>query len=554
MGGEEQFDEYFKLDEEEPRRKKGLIIGAIVAVAAVCLICFCCSNTFKRTFYKPADYYKYVEKKNAKEKINLVTDWYDTGNLLIPGGGSIGYEDNLSVKMSEDILGDATEALDVYGIVDSRQDLSWLKDIKITGKTTMYDDLGSRNTAISIGSDTVLTLNTIADQKTGRMYLRIPELSDRYLGLDQEKLEQFSEIAKNYTDAYIPVKSDLPDYMAVAKALPEAVKINRIMTKYSDIFFDNMNNVEKSGRQKLEIGGVSQKCYCLTVVTDYKDMQNLAKQLRQEMSEDKDIRTAYVNMMNAEGENGEEKWNDLVDGLYVLEDILGGLSGSEMKVYVDTCGHIIAREITPADYDMTIRYGRTIDGREFGAQFVVNAEDDDLVVLRGNGKKAGQNYAGDFKLSIDESDPVEISLDSFNYSAFKKQRIDAQVSAGLEDIADSLDMEGYGADFLGDYKAIVYMDSQGSGAYNTKITLSDDVSEPVVIDYSYKKTGGSRITVPEDALMVEGFGDLKTYIKEADFTRVRNNLENAGVPAGITGYISYIEKAADYLDYIDLFL
>ena len=153
-----------------------------------------------------------------------------------------------------------------------------------------------------------------------------------------------------------------------------------------------------------------------------------------------------------------------------------------------------------------------------------------------------------------DASPVGITLDSFDYNAFKKQKVKARMSVGIKDIADALNIRNTGIDFLDDYKAIVSVDTPSSGSYSTDIRLSDGMSEPVVMDYSYKKTGGSRITVPGDALMIEGLGDLKVYIKDADFSKLRTNLEDAGVPSSITGYISDIEKAADYLDYIDLFL
>ena len=551
----DEYDEYFKYDEEEPKKKKkGLIIGAVIAVAAICIVCFCCSNTFKRTFYKPENYYKYVEKKNAKDKIRLVTGWYDSGNLLVPGGGSVGFEDTMSLKMSDDILDDASEALGVYGITGYDQDLSWLQDISISGKTTMYDNLTGRNTSVNIGADTVFTLNTVGDQDSNKMYVRIPELSDSYIGFDVSKLDNLTEIVQNYTDTPVTVGSGMYDYVSMSKSLPEAYKLSRIMTKYSDIFFDNMNNVTKSGKQKLEMGGVAEKCYCLTVDFDYKDMKSLGRQFREELSSDDDVKEAYINLMEADGKNGEESWNDLVDELYVLEDILGELAGSSMNVYVDTCGHIIAREFIPAESDAVVRYGRTINGRTFGAQFVVNVDGDDIVALRGSGKKAGQNYAGDFKLSLAGSEPVGVTLDSFDYAAFRKQKINAQMTVGIKDIAEALDIRDDSLDFINDYKTVINVDTPGAGSYNTKIRLTDGVSDPVVIDYSYKKTGGSRISVPEDAMMIEGIGDLKTYIKEADFARLRDNLQNAGVPSSVTKYITYVEKAADYLDYIDLFL
>jgi hypothetical protein len=418
----------------------------------------------------------------------------------------------------------------------------------------MYDELSGRNTSIAIGSDTVLTLNTIEDQAADKMYLRIPELSDKFVGIDESGLKELSGLVEKYTDTPVPSAAGMYDYLSMSKSLPEAYKLSKILTKYTDIFFNNMNHVSKSGKQKLEIGGVDQKCWCLTVDMDYKDMKNLAKQLREELSEDKDVRDAYIGIMEAEGKNGEENWNDLMDDLYATEDILGALGGSQMKVYVDSCGNIIAREITPTDFDMTVRYGRTVNGRTFGAQFVVNIDGDDFVALRGSGKKAGKNYAGDFKLSVNDAGPIGITLDSFDYGAFKKQKLDARATVGISDIAGAFDLGDNALGFIEDYNAVISVETPGAGAYAANIKLSDGMSEPVVIDYSYKKTGGSRISVPEDPIMIEGLGDLKTYVEDADFDRVRNNLQNAGVPSALTKYITYIEKAADYLDYIDLFL
>ena len=75
---DESFDKYI-LPYKEPersRKKKYFLAGAHVIALVVLIVCFFNSNAYRCIFYKPVDYYRYVEKKNAAVNIGLISGWY----------------------------------------------------------------------------------------------------------------------------------------------------------------------------------------------------------------------------------------------------------------------------------------------------------------------------------------------------------------------------------------------------------------------------------------------------------------------------------------------
>lgn len=553
-GAADDFDRYFSFNDEPEGngKKKYYLIGLAAAGLLVLLVCFCNSNTFKRLFYKPVDYYRYVEKKNAVKNIGLISGWYKAGGFGTGNSGPIGSEEKLDIRLSDDILTPASEALGMG-------DLSCLGNISIYGKTTAYDELENRNTTISLSGKQVITLNTIRDFTGKDMYIRIPELGDDYLIFETDALEDLKSLVNNYVPAMpLPKAGQADDKMAVLRHLPDAVKVNGILNRYSDLIFDNIKDVDRSGREILSLGGIDQKCYILTVSPGYRELVNIAGILKETLKEDEDVKDIIVRSAKDRGQDGEEAWAAFTESLELMEVFISKCPETTMKVYVDSRGKIICREISlNDDPGFLLRYGRTINGREFGAQIYLSTGTGAYTEefnIEGSGKKAGSHYSGDFTLSMTDRDSIGLTLNKFDQKAFEDQKLDAEISVLAGDITDALGVKNTSAEFFGDYLAVLNIFTPESGAYDLSLKLTDSVLEPFSCDFSYKRTGGSRITVPTDVLRVGRLPDLKEYLQKADFERVRDNLEEAGVPKDITKYIDYVERAVDYIDYIDLLL
>ena len=550
---EDDFDRYFITDKEPepPAGRKYYFMGAAVAGLIIFILCFCNTNTFRRIFYKPVDYYRYVEKKNALRDIELIDGWYKVSGSGADNGGSAGSEETLALKLSEEILTPASEALNIG-------DFGFLSDIGIFRRSAFYGGLRSSDTTISLKDKQVLTLDTIRDKADEDLYVRIPELGDDFLDLDTSAVADMVLLIRNFIPNLPEIRLKGPDDpAAILSSLPRAVELSRIMNKYTDLIFDNIGTVSESGRESLTLGGVEQKCWILTVDPDPGELMHMADVLRDTLKEDEDIKEIIVRTAEDNGEDGKEAWDDFVEKLDLLEGFAGTCPDPKMKIYVDSRGNIIYREIVlDDDTQLALSFGRTINGRKFGARAMFakgRGENRKEYLIEGSGKKAGENYSGDFTFGMDD-DSIGFSLDSFDYKAFKEQELNIRISAPVGDITDALNVSAPSIEYIEDYLAVLSINTPDPGACDIALKLSDAVAEPVTCTYSYRRTGGSRITIPYDAIRVEKLTDMKDYLKGADFGRVRSNLEDAGVPEAVTKYIDYIERAADYIDFVDLLL
>ncbi len=540
----DDYDKYFTVEEstEDKGKKKYYIVGAIAVAAIAFLLCFCNTNTFKRIFYKPADYYRYVERKNIHRNLEQLGGWLDAAGMDGSGDKVSGREEALKLNVSDEILDAVSGAIGI--------DASFLSEVNITGKSTVYNELYSGIVNLSLGQNRVISLDAISDASNSSIYLRIPELSDRYLGVDLKTIESF--LGKPAGGGEFNPE-DPATYIDKIGRLPEAAKLMKIAERYSDKVFENLDDVKKSKKMTLELGGVEQKCWELTVELDYKDAKKLGEVLYDEIKDDDELKKLVIESSEGMGMDGEDMWDDLLELADDLKDSVTEIADSEMKVYVDSKGRVICREfLIGDDKEVTVKYGRAIHGREFGVLLDVDIDGDSYCV-EGNGRKSGENYSGDFTLSGKGIEPIGFTLDSFDHKAFNKQKLVGQVSVKISDITDALNIGNFGFSMLEDYLAVISVKAKDKTAYDIDLKLTDEKTEPLICTYSFKKTGGSKISIPDNAIMVEEITDIKEYIDEADFDKLEDNLERAGVPDSLVKYVSYIQRLADYLDYLDMF-
>lgn len=552
-GPDDGFDIYFAPVEEPAgsRKKKYFTVFAVVIALAVAIVCFINSNAYRCIFYKPVDYYRYVEKKNAARNIGLISGWYKAGGFGEKGNGTTGFEGTFALKFSEEILTPVSDALGLG-------DLGFISDIGADIRSSSGNGLRSSDLVLSLGGRRVLTLDTIKGRGDD-LYLRIPELNDDYLDLDTGAIRDLAALIGNYVPAVPEFKTGTKDeYRSVLSSLPDAVKAAHILNRYADLIFDNIEDVDRSGRTSLELGGVEQKCRILTVRPGRGGIKKIAGALRDELREDEDVREIVEKRALEKGEDTEKAWQDFTDRLDILADLAAACPDAVMKVYVDGKGSIICREIElNNDAGTCIGYGRTINRRRFGARMYLNSgadANDRSFNVEGGGRKAGDNYMGDFTVAIADMEPIDITVDRFDFGAFTERKLCLSVMTPVGDITDAMKVSTPVTGLIKDYLTVLNIDTKDEGSYDITLKLADNTTEPVVCTYSYRKTGGSPIAIPLGAVRVEKIPDMKDYLKSADFAGFKSSLEDAGVPESITRYIGYIEQAVDYIDFVDLLL
>ena len=95
-------------------------------------------------------------------------------------------------------------------------------------------------------------------------YTHLPELSDGYIKMNMEQMTQEAvEEADQELDSSFTTSLDLADsmnsYFSTLENLPEADLVTSILTRYTDIIFDNVADAENPGAQEAVAGDVSQE-------------------------------------------------------------------------------------------------------------------------------------------------------------------------------------------------------------------------------------------------------------------------------------------------------
>ena len=107
----------------------------------------------------------------------------------------------------------------------------------------------------------ICTIEYYFDTENSEIYMRIPELSDGYIKMNMEQMTlKAVEEADRGTDSSFTTSVDLADsmnsYFSTLENLPEADLVTSILTRYTDIIFDNVADAENPGAQEAVAGDV----------------------------------------------------------------------------------------------------------------------------------------------------------------------------------------------------------------------------------------------------------------------------------------------------------
>ena len=232
-------------------------------------------------------------------------------NEIVPKNDGSSMTTKLNISIDESVL----------SLLAQAGDFSWLSEIGVEFGRATSDDATAGNVVLSIGGKDVLTADVKTDKAAGLIYLKIPELSDKYISFDSSVFERFTSFAEPdyYGFGYNSYSGsgavygnilDLDDFgidtdeaaeaiQAITAALPDSDTLSGLIEKYGKIVIDS---VEKTTEEEttLELGGISQKCTSLRVDFDENQLKDTAKAVLEEVKNDKDIKDIVTKFAEAE--------------------------------------------------------------------------------------------------------------------------------------------------------------------------------------------------------------------------------------------------------------
>lgn len=572
-----------------PKKKKGGIIAASVAGVAVvtagvtvALNWKSLQNTISGAFSSPKEYYQQVESGSIKALSSSIAKSYDSVvNPSTQKKDIMGLSSEITLKL------DSKEILSVLED-ETGMDMSWLREISISGENYIKDNLTEGSAGIRLNGTDIFSADVIYDIDNSKIFLQIPELSDKYVSMD------LSDYIDYYAYGMTPSTDELTEVLqAVSEILPDASQVEALTEKYLKLVLSEcLDDVEKEKNVTLKVEDVKQDCTRLTVTIDADTIKNIVKTVSKELAKDKEVKKVIINLLdglsnNAEIRNfcnsetaelledifdidisslpyllnmldSEEVYNIFQAGCQEISENADDLFDSDVSgtikfaLYVDKKGEVIGREINADDGIFVLECFNPRSGSDVGYQIALSSEGQKLFVLSGTGKESKDKLNGEFTLKV-----AGIELLSIEAKDFDTKTLQQGLLNGSFTITPSSQLNAEINDnlaWLWDYGpkknlAIAFDSSMSTDEIKWTLGLKEGNSDMASISYAAKQTSGKKgaITLPSNSLSLYNTDSLETYWNSIKWEEFAQTLDKAGLPSQLTTEIKLL-KALSFND------
>lgn len=516
--------------------------GIVLALLAVCVVnAGRIANFFSRSFSSPEEYYRQVEQETVSQMAEQFGAYY--GALL----ESPFRMDESSVD-AEFILELGESGKDFLSLLDmGGVDVSWLSDLKMGVGFSWEESILSYALSFGLNKTELLSVNMLMDIMAGKIYFQVPELNDKYMGLEGYDAEL-------YGADELALYQEMQERSAkLLEAMPEAKEVEKLLTKYMHLALNSVDDVNKK-QKTVKAGGVSQKCTELEVTFDGKCLADMAEAVLKEMLKDKDLKKLIVSTMDdmavldddlvgysVSGEEAYEEFTEALEEMLDNVDELKSLDGELiMKVYVDSKGRIVGRTLEMEEEDGTytgIYYLMPENGKNVGCEISVTADDGSRAALTGSGKKSGEKLTGSYELEYAGVSLLEMNVSGLDLEQLKQGYLNGTFTLMPSKMLGTLltgAVSGYGslyATMLADMELKLDLQmAKNSG----KITLGLMYDEEKIVSLTAAvdagKGPGTDIPDAANLIVIEEDEDLAAWMEGLSWDKFLDNLENAGVP------------------------
>lgn len=408
-------------------------VGIILAVAvAICLVVPSVNNSVRMALMSPEKYLAHIEKKN-----------FDTYADAI----GVDYQSYLDAVNAEDEELNLGASFDVSlepgsGLKDFLSDeLQGMIDFESAGAAFSFNakgDNASVNADIKINNKLLAQAEFLADVE--KTYIRIPQLSAAYLyfAIDDEESD-------DYEDKFNKVMEVLDKNPLTADEL------ETIITKYSSLIFENIDDVKTEKGIKGNVNGVNYDYNKLIVKIDNENARKIATNVLNALKEDEAIKNFFVKTELFTDSEYDEKISE------ALKDVEKGnkQNGSiDIEIYVDNVGKVMGRSVTFTEEGKKskslLSYITAENGNNFAAD--VELKNDDFtnkIKITPTGEK--HVYSGEISfLDTSSYEPSDMTITFENLKAVNEEKgyisgkfsIKGQaISGNMKDAPDGINID-----------------------------------------------------------------------------------------------------------------
>ena len=504
-----------------------------------------------------ADGYASIEKNAWAEEVKNMASSYaasiEESQALVSG-----MQSDISLKIED-------SGRSLLGFV-APFDISWLNDVTLANTVSFTDGKEGLLMKVLLNDNQICSLEYYLDPESQDVYMRIPELSDKYFKTNlKEAADQqasniesdIEELTPDDTDVDIPTDNFASAYSDsislsaslmsdLSSALPEASVIETLLDKYGSMLFDNLTEGESS-QETLTAGDISQDCTVYEGQISSEDAVKTATELLEAAKSDSDIES-ILNTWNdklSSDENLYESFTTAVDkGLNALKDT--GTSDSEdsylsTKIWVDENGRIAGRALEIQEGDTTtpiLTWQMPENGSDFGYLLTIASDDINTYSLSGSGQIDGDKLNGTYELSLADSISAIIEVKDYDTVSAKEGNLNGNYKITFPS-SDTDNEDDYYSSILENFALVLDLNSEKNSG---SVALSIENAGSTLGTLSITGGAGEAVEIPNLASLKDVYDannndDMNAYAATLDFTSIMDNLSKAGVPDEVITYI-----------------
>ncbi len=394
------------------KSKTGLIAGiaavgvagvvAVVAgggVAAYCLSDFV-KNQVKLRLSSPEKYYAWVNEKNADDAAKKLADAYQKGLDKAAAG------QKTQVSLRYDASDDFKNLLiDEFGIDDSegssKEILNFINNtnnITIGATGDAKDNLISGNTYIEYNDERLYTLDIASDNSAMQYFLRVPDLTEKWLGFDTSKMiedELYDEEQKEFVEAYKKAMSDPASVLTPQELEQEAAR-------YIKVWNDSVGEVTLEKKQTFTINDIDVNYTVVSVEIDEKKANEIAQNFTQAAKDDELLKDVLVNRLSViEESEYNEKLDEALEDLQSETDL--GDDVVTVSTYIDPKGVIRGFDVKGDDENEEFHM---IIGKQNekvrGEVSLYDGDTEPEFIISLTAEESDKKYSGDITMNADD--------------------------------------------------------------------------------------------------------------------------------------------------------
>lgn len=419
----------------------GITAGVVAVVAGGSVIAYNTSdfikNKVKLATLSPKEYYVWINDSNADKNIEALSESYNR-YVDIMGKDS---EKGMNVKINATYtMSDGVKTLlksSMGGTDKANKFVDNINNISLSLDESLFRGVIGYNLGLDFNDNDIADLEMFMNYGDLFMLGRVPQLTERYLGMDLKSFTSDDDEAKAV------------DAVAKFYSNPEEIltkeEFRTLAEKYTSLWNDCISDVQQEKDEEVTVGNYSNKYTVLTIDMSEEFLESTAEKYINTIKEDETIKDIFITRL---GVCNEETYiRNLDDAVESIKADDGDDVNLTFKTYVDATGKVRGYTLKDEnddgfEYLFTGENEQTVngiinftdsenstyfkcnvdyvenDGKYTGSAdmtFTENDEDEKVVAEFTDLQKVNDEYGyvnGNINLSVNDSAPFAIVLDS----------------------------------------------------------------------------------------------------------------------------------------------